>query len=57
MKKQIIISIVFAITLLSLSGCMGMHHLNRNSHGTAIHETANDLPVRHVTSYYSDGCH
>lgn len=57
MKKQIIISIFFAITLLSLSGCMGMHHLNRNSHGTAIHETANDLPVRHVTSYYSDGCH
>lgn len=57
MKKQIIISIIFAFILLSLSGCMGMHNLSHDNHGTANHETANGVPASHGTTLHSGGCH
>ena len=56
MRKCIITSIIFAVILLSLSGCMGLHHLGHANQGATNHETANYMPA-HGTSNYSGGCH
>jgi hypothetical protein len=52
MRKYILISSIFAVILLSLSGCMGMHHMSHENQGMVNHETAN-----HGTNNHSGGCH
>jgi len=52
MRKNILISIIFAVTLLSFSGCMGMHQMSHTNHEAANHETANNGANNH-----SGGCH
>ena len=57
MRKHIVTSIIFAVILLSLSGCMGIHHLSHANLGTTNHETANYATTNHGTGNYSGGCH
>ena len=57
MKKYILISTIFAVILLFLSGCMGMHHMSHAGMETANYKTANHVQANHGTSNHSGGCH
>ena len=57
MRKHIITSVIFAVILLSLSGCMGLHHLSHTNQGVANHETSHYLLANNGASNPSGGCH
>ncbi len=57
MRKSILISTIFAIILLSLSGCLGMHHMSHVNVRTANNEITNYVQANHGTNNHSGGCH